>query len=143
MATTSAHSAPSSSSKCLPRASPEQAADAVFTLSAPIKIVSEGQAVEIHGFDMRAFNTSDLPMLDRFHGQPIALAQNLIAALCTVSIECVHELELEDFTMLAADALFQVDQVSQAMGLPAHFFAQPRSMENANAWRQIIDAPPR
>ncbi|MCX7283658.1 MAG: hypothetical protein NTX28_06370 [Novosphingobium sp.] len=91
------------------------------------------KAVEIHGLDMRAFAAPDLPLLDRFHGQPIALAQNLIATLCDVPIECVHDLELEDFTMLAADALFQVEQVSLAMGLPAHFFAQPRRLVDGPA----------
>ena len=134
MAITPAQSASSPITQCYSGAPPDRTENAAFTLSAPIKIMIDGQAVEIHGFDMRALTKSDLPMLDRFHGQPIALAQNLVATLCDIPLESVSELELEDFTMLAADAFFQVEQVSQAMGLPAHFFAQPRQLLNNASW---------
>ena len=36
----------------------------------------------------------------------------------------VRQLDLEDFAMLASDALWQIDQVAIALGLPAGFFLQ-------------------
>jgi hypothetical protein len=97
---------------------------AIFTLLAPIKAMVGGEETEVHGLDMRAFDAADLPLLDQYRGQPIALAQNLVAALCDIAIDQVRQLDLEDFAMLASDALWQVDQVAIAMGLPAGFFLQ-------------------
>lgn len=100
---------------------------AIFTLLKPIKEPFNGSEIDIHGIEMRALDTPDLPLLDRYQGQPIALAQNVLAALCNVTVEQVRQLDLEDFAMLASDALFQVEHLSRGMGLRADFFIQPRS----------------
>lgn len=106
---------------------------AVFTLSRPIAKLPGCDAAETRTIGMRAFGTDDLPLLDRFIGQPVALVQNVIALLCDIPVECVQALELDDFTMLAADALFQVEQVSLAMGLPADFFILPHHLGESSA----------
>lgn len=98
---------------------------ASFFLLKPIKYVVDGVEIDLSGIEMRALETADLPLLDQFHGQPIALAQNIVAALCDLTVEHVRQLDLEDFTMLASDALFQVEQVSIELGLRADFFVSP------------------
>lgn len=104
-------------------AAPDQA---IFVLSRPLKDTLDGAEIDLHGIGMRALDTPDLPLLDQFRGRPIALAQNVIAALCDITVEQVRQLALEDFTMLASDALFQVEQLSAAIGLPDHHFIDPR-----------------
>lgn len=98
---------------------------ALFTFLIPIKVAIDGAEIEIHGVEMRALGAPDLPLLDSFRGEPIALAQNVVAALCDITVDQVRQLHLEDFTMLASDALWQVDQVTVALGFPAGFFFQP------------------
>lgn len=98
---------------------------AIFTLLKPVKAVVDGDEVELSGIEMRALDTADLPLLDQFHGQPIALAQNIVATLCDLTIDQVQQLDLEDFTMLASDALFEVEQVSIELGLRPDFFLSP------------------
>lgn len=110
----------------------EATAKAVFTLLQPITILVDGQEVEIAGLDMRGLAPGDLPLLDRYCGQPIALAHNVIAALCELTIDQAEQLCLEDFSMLAAEALFQVERISIGMGLPADFFVQPRPEKVTN-----------
>lgn len=98
----------------------------VFTLVAPIRVTRDGVEVELHGFDMRPLGMPDLPLLDQFQGQPIALAQNVVAALCDLTVDQVRQLCLEDFTMLASDALWQVTQLCADLGLPDNvFFYRP------------------
>lgn len=98
---------------------------AFFSLLKPVTAVVDGSEIELSGIEMRALDTGDLLLLDQFHGQPIALAQNIVAALCDLTVEHVRQLDLEDFTMLASDALFQVEQVSIELGLRADFFVTP------------------
>lgn len=74
---------------------------------------------------MRALDTPDLDLLDRFRGQPIALLQNAVAILCGVAVEQVQGMPLADFTMLASDALWQIEQASTAIGLPPRYFLLP------------------
>jgi hypothetical protein len=100
---------------------------AIFTLLKPVSIVQDGATIEVQGVEMRALDTADLPLLDKFRDQPIALAENVIAALCDLAVDQVRQLDLEDFTMLASDALFQVEEAGVAMGLPPGFFLGPRS----------------
>lgn len=113
------------------RAAAEHPADqgedgmSIFTFSKPLKMLINGVSAELHGVGMRAFESRDLPLLDRFHGKPIALAQNVVAALCSMSIEEVQSLDLEDFTPLAEDALWQVSRVAVGIGLTAEFFLHP------------------
>lgn len=95
---------------------------AIFTFSKPLKMLVNGVSAELNGVGMRAFEARDLPLLDQFHGKPIALAQNVVAALCSMSIEEVQALDPEDFTPLAEDALWQVSQVAIGMGLPPQHF---------------------
>ena len=78
---------------------------------------------------MRAIDTPDLPLLDQFQGSPIALAHNVVAALCDIEIDQVRQLALEDFTRLAGEALWQIEQASIAMGLAADFFLSHRPGE--------------
>lgn len=111
-----------------PRALAEQA---IFVLTTPLKCIVEGVETDIHGLGMRELAPSDRPLLDRFRGQPVALAQNVIAALCELPFEEVVKLDFEDFAMLAEDALFQVEQLSIAVGLPPRFFFQPQVREEA------------
>ncbi|MGC4252098.1 MAG: hypothetical protein QM605_11755 [Sphingobium sp.] len=87
----------------------------VFTFSKPLKMHVNGVETEIDGIGMRAFGTRDLPLLDRFRGQSIALAQNVVAARCDLSIEQVESLALDDFTPMADDALWQISQVARDM----------------------------
>ena len=103
------------------------AEQAIFTLSTPLKGIVDGVETDIHGLGMRELAPSDRPLLDRFRGQPVALAQNVIAALCDLPVEQVVKLDFEDFAMLAEDALWQVEVVSVAMGLPQHFFLRADS----------------
>ncbi len=98
---------------------------AVFELERPLIVTIDGQDHEITGLGMRAFGTDDLPLLDRFLGQPIALTRHLIAALCDITVDQVNQLAIDDFAMLASDALYQVERVSRDMGLPSCFFLQP------------------
>ena len=122
MATSPASLAPGSQFPPLPL--PSLAEPAVFTLASPIKASFEGMEIELYGFDMRALAQEDCELLDRFRGQPIALAQNLIAALCDLTIDQVRQLGLEDFAMLAGEVIFQVEQLSTAMGLAPDLFWQ-------------------
>lgn len=101
---------------------------AIFTLLKPIKLALKGEDVDVHGVEMRTLVTADLALLDQFQGQPVALAQNVIAALCGITVEQVCQLETEDFTMLASDALWQIEQVGISMGLPERFFLAPRAV---------------
>ncbi|WP_454887850.1 hypothetical protein [Sphingomonas oryzagri] len=71
---------------------------------------------------MRAIDTPDLPLLDQHHGKPIALAHGIIAALCDLTLEQVEQLAIDDFIMLASDALWQVSRLSIDMGLSHDFF---------------------
>ncbi len=105
------------------------AEQAIFALSTPLKCIVEGVETDIHGLGMRELAPSDRPLLDRFRGQPVALAQNVIATLCELPLEEVVKLDFEDFAMLAEDALFQVEQLSIAVGLPPRFFFQPQVRE--------------
>jgi len=89
----------------------------------------DGVEREIHGVEMRAIDTPDLPLLDQFQGSPIALAHNVVAALCDIEIDQVRQLALEDFTRLAGEALWQIEQASIAMGLAADFFLSHRPGE--------------
>jgi len=95
---------------------------AIFTLLKPFTATIEGAEHDISNVEMRGLAMPDLPLLDQFRGQPIALAQNLIAALCDLTLNQVQQLDVEDFTLLASDALWQVQQFSLAMGLPAGIF---------------------
>lgn len=105
---------------------------AIFTLSAPIRVVQDGVEVDLDGFDMRQLDVPDLPLLDQFQGQPIALAQHVVAALCDLTVDQVRQLCLADFTMLASDALWQVTQLCADMGLPDNvFFFRPIAEEPA------------
>ena len=90
----------------------------------PLKMLENGVETEINGLGMRALAAPDLHLLDQFRGQPIALARNIVAALCDIPVDHVAELDLKDFTVLASDALWQVQQVSIAMGLPDDFFRE-------------------
>jgi len=105
---------------------------ALFTLLTPITAIVEGAEIEISGFGMRAIGAPDLPLLDQHRGQVVALAQNVIAALCDLTLDQVRQLHIEDFAMLASEALFQVEQISAAMGLPAGFFLE-QGVEEAAA----------
>lgn len=109
---------------------------AVFVLLSPFKDTVDGEERDICNVEMREIGTADLPLLDRYRGQPIALAQNLIAALCDLTVEQVQQFDLDDFTMLSSDALFQVEQIADDMGLPPTFFLDPPALS-------APDAPPR
>lgn len=122
------HTEPTSPPSIDPRMA-EADEKAIFTFLEPIKMVLNGVETDLHGIDMRALRTLDLALLDRFQGQPIALAENVVAVLCEIPVEQVRRLDLEDFAMLASDALFQVQQVSIALGLPADFFLHARPEE--------------
>ena len=125
MATSPAFVTPAPQFPPLPITAPAE--PALFTLEHPIKATVDGIEVELAGFDMRALAAADLPLLDRHHGQPIALAQNLIAALCDLALDQVRQLHLEDFAMLAGEVMFQVEQLSTAMGLAPDFFVRSTS----------------
>ncbi|WP_288804175.1 hypothetical protein [uncultured Novosphingobium sp.] len=68
-----------------------------------------------------------MPLLDAHQGQPVALAQNVVAALCGITVHQVQQLDIDDLSMLASDAMWQVEQVCIQMGLPPHFFLLPRA----------------
>lgn len=104
---------------------------AIFTLLKPFKAVIDGTEVDISGIEMRELGTADLTLLDQFRGQPVALAQNVVAALCDMTVDQVRELDLEDFTMLASDVLWQIEQITEDLGLRADLFLEPRSEEAA------------
>lgn len=80
---------------------------------------------------MRDIEPPDLALLDTHQGQPIALAQAVVAALCGITVLQVQQLALDDLAMLASDAMWQVEQACLAMGLPPHFFLQPRAEREA------------
>lgn len=120
------------------RANPPSASSpssAIFELATPLKLIVDGTETDIHGIEMRELVAADLPLLDQFRGQPIALARNVVAALCDLTLDQVRQLDLDDFTMLANDALWQIEQVSESMGLAANFFLQPTSEEFGEACR--------
>lgn len=71
-----------------------------------------GSKIDIHGVEMRAIDTPDLPLLDQFQGRVIALTHNVVAALCDIEIDQVRQLALEDFTMLAGEVLWQIEQAA-------------------------------
>lgn len=102
----------------------EEGQRAIFTLSKPLKMPVNGTEMTVNGIDMRQVASADLPLLDRFHGQPIALAQNMVSALCDLTLEQVRSLDLADFTMLADEALWQVSLVAEQMGLAADHFVK-------------------
>lgn len=106
---------------------------AIFELSKPVKVICEGAEVEVDGLDMRPLQTFDLPLLDLHRGNAIALAQSLISALCGITAEQVLQLDLEDFAMLSTDGLWQVEQLSVAMGLAPDFFLGRAPAGNAVA----------
>lgn len=100
---------------------------ALFTLLKPLKAPLNGSDGDIRDIGMRAFGADDLPLLDEYLGKPIALARQLVSILCGLTIEQVHRLDIDDFIMLASDALWQVTRLSIDLGLPPHFFLQPRA----------------
>lgn len=108
-----------------PATAPDGEAErAIFTLLKPLKAPLNGSDTDIRDIGMRAIAATDLPLLDQFFGRPIALAQNVVAVLCDLTIEQVHQLDIDDFLMLASDALWQVTKLSIDLGLPPHFFLQ-------------------
>lgn len=100
---------------------------AIYRLSGPIKALRYGFEVDLHTLEMREIGALDVPLLDRFQGQPVALAKNMVAALCGVTVDELDQLAPADYAMLAEDALWQVEQFTASMGLPPYFFLQPRS----------------
>ena len=110
----------------LPPASAGDFVRTPFFLKRPIKAKVGGATFELHGVEMRAFDLIDLPLLDQFNGQPIALVQNLISRMCDVELTHVEQLCLDDLGMLSSEVLFQVDQVCAAMELaPRYYTAAP------------------
>ncbi len=105
---------------------------ALFTLSKPIQLLIDDRECEVHGIDMRALDISDLGLLDQYQGQPIALIQNVVARLCDITIEQVQQLDVEDFAMLADDAIWQLAEACKAIGLPLNLFAHPLPDEQAD-----------
>ncbi|MEP7221546.1 MAG: hypothetical protein ABI673_02635 [Novosphingobium sp.] len=97
---------------------------AVFIMQKPVCVIANGRERETCAVDMRALNVTDLPALDRLRGKPIALAQHLVSILCDIPEVHVPGMCLADFTMLACDALFDVERISLAMGLPGRFFLE-------------------
>lgn len=95
---------------------------AIFTLSAPVRVAVNGVEADISEVGMRAFDTPDLPLLDQFRGQPMALALNLVARLCGLPVDQVSAMALNDFTMLASDAIWSLSQLCGELGLPHDFF---------------------
>lgn len=117
---------------CSTNAAPTQSAErALFTLLKPIKGSLSGVEIDIQRVEMRALDSSDLPLLDQFRGQPIALLQGVVAALCDLEFDQVRQMDFADFTMLASDAVFQIEQFSMAVGLAADFFIQSPGEEPA------------
>ncbi|WP_374410615.1 hypothetical protein [Novosphingobium colocasiae] len=106
MAIETAHPAPA------PHAQPAE--KAIFTLSEPIKDILDGKEVDIHGMEMRALDERERPLLDRYPPHSFVLAQHLIAALCDITLDQVLQLQLEDFVMLAEDAIWQANQLRPA-----------------------------
>ncbi len=105
----------------------------LFHLSKPFKRSLNGVLETIDNVQMRAFQGADLQMLDRFRGQPIALAQNVIARLSGLSVAEVQSLAREDFTPLADDVLWEVSEVCIEIGLPPDFFLHPgRALPNSH-----------
>ena len=93
-----------------------------------------GVETDIQRVEMRALDSSDLPLLDQFRGHPIALLQGVLAALCELELDQVRQMDFADFTMLASDALFQIEQFSMDVGLPTDFFIQPPGEETAASY---------
>ena len=106
---------------------------AIFELLEPLKLIVDGAEVSLDGIEMREMRAADLELLDRFRGQPIALARNVVAALCDLTVEQVCQLHLDDFAMLASDALWQVEQLSEGMGLAGDFFLQQPREQSTEA----------
>jgi len=101
---------------------------ALFKLLKPITTGSESEDQLIW---MRAIHAADLAILDAFKGQPIALAQHMVAALCDLTIEQVQLLSIEDFTVLAGEVIFLVKQVIKDLGMspPAFLESDPADEE--------------
>lgn len=95
---------------------------AFFSFVKPIWVIQDGAEIELHGLDMRSFETADLPLLDQFQGQPIALMQHVVAAMCDITVDQVQQLCMEDFTMLAGEAAWHVSQFASELGLQSDFF---------------------
>lgn len=100
---------------------------AIYRLSSPIKALRIGFEIDLHVLEMREIGAPDMPLLDRYQGQPVALAMNMVAALCGIDVDEIDQLAPADCAMLAEDALWQVEQFTASIGLPPHFFLQPRS----------------
>jgi hypothetical protein len=113
----------------------DQARSALFCLETPIRMIVDGEESDVHGLEVRELCQDDLGLLDRFHGQPIALIQNLLAALCGITVDHVRQLDLEDFTILSEEVAFQVEKVASAMGFPPRFFFEPRAVGDAQSER--------
>lgn len=84
--------------------------------------MQDGAQVEIHGLDMRPLDTTDLPLLDQFQGQPIALMTHVVAAMCDIAVDEVQQLCMEDFTMLAGEAAWHVSHFAHQLALHSDFF---------------------
>ncbi len=95
---------------------------AFFSFVKPIRIIQAGAEIELHGLDMRPLDTTDLPLLDQFQGQPIALMQHVVAVMCDITLDEVQQLCMEDFTMLAGEAAWHVSQFASELGLQSDFF---------------------
>ena len=96
-----------------------------YALSKPLETILNGSPITLDGFDMRPLGKADVHLLDQFRGQPIALAQNIVAALCELPLVDVKRLELDDFIPMAEDALWQIGELCRSMGLPSDIFLQP------------------
>lgn len=99
----------------------------LFSLSKPIQIVLSGahgprREEEIASVTMRRLDTKDLPLLDRFRGQPGSLAINVAATLSGLTLAQVRKIALDDFTPIGAFALAEVAAAARCLGLPADAF---------------------
>lgn len=112
----------------------------IFTLSKPFRRLFNGVKIDVSQAEMRALDQTDFPLLDRYRGQPTALAQNVVAALSGMSVEEVQSLILADFAPLAEEALWEVGEVSVRMGFDRDFFTRHSPPTNSQD-HQIPDDP--
>lgn len=102
---------------------------AIFKLSRPARWHVEGEERDTDLIGMRAFDTPDLALLDRFRGHPIAMMQHVVAALCEVTVHHIRALPLRDFLLLAGDVEWGVKYALVEMGLSPKDYFNPGPVE--------------
>lgn len=107
---------------------------ALFTLSKPIKFVLSG----VHGprreeviteINFRSITANDLRLMEQFKGQPATLMLHATAAFSGLTVAQVKKIDIDDYAIIARDAMEALAQACRRAGMRPEFFVPKEALE--------------